>query len=182
MWSPPALPQDLEGPAQDCPGRDFVVRLPGAVQVGVIEALDRLDRASRAKGVFGRPWWWTKRKRRVATSTTFTPSTTTPIQGIPELERCREALIEYMAINEKVIGSATVAGATKLYPYLADLCRILDEQEIPHPTLHYRGPAMLHTGIWSRFLGDLWAARHDIEKARRVYQPPPLSLQGGSCS
>ena len=97
------------------------------------------------------------------------PPDTPAMRGIPELERCREALVEYMAIDEQVIGSATVAGTAKLYPYLTDLCRILDEQEIPHPEIEYTVLEIRNTGIWSRFLGDLWAERHDIERARRVY-------------
>ena len=100
-----------------------------------------------------------------------TASETTLIRGIPELERCQQALVKYSAIpSERMVGSAHIAGSTELYPYMTDLCRVLDEQEIPHPEIDYDGLTIVDTGKWSRFLGELWAVRHDIERARRVYK------------
>lgn len=93
-----------------------------------------------------------------------------PIQGIEELKRCQMALVKYMAIpRSSPIGSAEIAGSVELYPFMTDLCRILDEQAIPHPEIDY-GIIIVDTKRWSKFVGDLWAVRHDIEKARRLYQ------------
>jgi len=93
-----------------------------------------------------------------------------PITGQEELERCREALVEYMSIDEEKLGRATAAGSVKLYPYLAEACRVLDDQNIPHPTIDYTGVYLSGVKKWTVFLGDLWAVRHDLERARRVYQ------------
>ena len=68
-----------------------------------------------------------------------------------------------------MVGSAHIAGSAELYPYMAELCRILDEQRISHPEIDYH-LEIGDTGKWARFLGDLWAVRHDIKRARRVYQ------------
>lgn len=93
-----------------------------------------------------------------------------PIASIPELERCHQALVKYMAIPaQRPIGKDEIAGSAELYPYMAELCRILDEQRIPHPEIDYH-LTIVDTGPWAKFLGDLWAVRHDIEQARRVYQ------------
>ena len=93
-----------------------------------------------------------------------------PIARVAELERCHQALVKYMAIPaRRPIGEDEIAGSAELYPHLAELCRILDEQDIPHPEIDY-GLTIVDTGPWAKFLGDLWAVRHDIEQARRVYQ------------
>ena len=115
--------------------------------------------------------WRAKWRERVAArSTASAHAGTNPIQGFPELEACRAALTGYMALPAtRMVGSAHIVGSAKLYPYLADLCRILDEQEIPHPEIDYH-LTIVDTGKWARFLGDLWAARHDLERARRVYR------------
>lgn len=90
--------------------------------------------------------------------------------GIPELERCQQALVKYMALpTSRMVGSVEIAGSAELYPYMAELCHILDEQEIPHPEIDYHF-SIVDTGEWAKFLGNLWAVRHDIEKARLVYQ------------
>ena len=95
---------------------------------------------------------------------------TVPIARIGELERCHQALVKYMAIPAgRPIGEDEIAGSAELYPHLAELCRILDEQGIPHPEIDY-DLTIVDTGPWAKFLGDLWAVRHDIELARRVYQ------------
>ena len=92
------------------------------------------------------------------------------MSGIPELVRCQQALIKYMAIpRERPISSAEIAGSVELYPYMTDLCRILDEQGIPHPQIDY-GLTIVDTRKWSKFLGDLWAVRHDTAKARCVHR------------
>ena len=110
----------------------------------------------------GKPLW--------RTLTATIASTTTPMAGIPELKHCQQALVKYMAIpSQPTLGSAHIAGSAELYPYMTDLCRVLDEQEIPHPEIDYY-LEIVGTGIWSKFLGALWAVRHDIEQAKRVYQ------------
>ncbi|MCY4471135.1 MAG: hypothetical protein OXC08_20660 [Thiotrichales bacterium] len=96
---------------------------------------------------------------------------TTPMQGIAELERCQQALVKYMAIPlERPVGRAEIAGSVELYPYMTDLCRVLNDQGIPHPEIDYRGLTIVDTGKWRRFLGDLWAVRHDLERAKCVHQ------------
>ncbi len=93
-----------------------------------------------------------------------------PMASNPELERCHQALVEDMAIPaQRPIGEDEIAGSAELYPYMAELCRILDEPCIPHPEIDYH-LTIVDTGPWAKFLGDLWAVRHDIEQARRVYQ------------
>ena len=90
-----------------------------------------------------------------------------PMEGQTELERCREALVKYMAIPwQRMVGSAQIAGSAELYPHTVDLCRVLDEQDIAHPEIDYRGLTILGAGEWARLLGDLWAVRHDVEAAR----------------
>ena len=97
-------------------------------------------------------------------------SATTPMAGIAELDLCQKALVKYMAIPSQSIGeSAQIAGSAELYPHMATLCGILDEQGIPHPEIDYY-LTIGDTGPWAKFLGDLWAVRHDIEQAQRVYQ------------
>ena len=96
-----------------------------------------------------------------------------PMASIPELERCHQALVKYMAIPaQSPISKDEIAGSAELYPYMTELCRILDEQGIPHPAIDYH-LTIVDTGSWARFLGDLWAVRHDIKQARRVYQRDP---------
>lgn len=93
-----------------------------------------------------------------------------PMAGIPELERCHQALVKYMAIPaQSPISKDEIAGSAELYPHMAELCRILDEQGIPRPDIDYH-LTIVNTGPWAKFLGDLWAVRHDIEQARCVYQ------------
>ena len=124
-------------------------------------------------------WWWFHwypprwfrhlRKSRRSVAAPKTHSGTNPMRGIEELERCQQALVKYMAIPaQRMAGSAHNAGSAELYPYMVELCRILDDQGIPHPEIDYH-LEIVDTGVWSRFLGDLWAVRHDIERARRVY-------------
>ena len=50
------------------------------------------------------------------------------------------------------------------------LCCVLDEQNIPHPDIDYDGLIIVDCAKWSVFLGKLWAVRHDLEQARRVYR------------
>jgi len=96
----------------------------------------------------------------------------TLIKGVPELERCREALVKYMGLPTGRLSDipARIAGSAELYPYMTDLCRVLDEQKIPHPEIDWDATTIIATGKWSRFLGELWAVRHNIDAARRVYQ------------
>lgn len=118
------------------------------------------------------PWEDLKQGRMAAPPAGPSPSEThttmVPMQGIPELERCHQALVKYMAIPaQRPISNDEIAGCAELYP--AELCRILDEQDIPHPEIDY-GITIVDTGVWARFLGDLRAVRHDIDQARRVHQ------------
>ena len=92
-----------------------------------------------------------------------------PMTGHAEVEHCQQVLIKYLAIpSQRMLGSAHIAGSLELYPYMTELCRVLDDQGIPHPEIDYH-LEIVDTGVWSRFLGDLWAVRHDIKRARRVY-------------
>ena len=110
--------------------------------------------------------WW---ERRTGTLAGYTARIVS-MMGIEELERCRQAPVKYMAIpSQRMIGSAKIAGSAELYPYMADLCRVLDDQGISHPEIDYH-LEIVDTGTWARFLGDLWAVRHDLERARLVYR------------
>ena len=97
-------------------------------------------------------------------------SATTPMKGIPELERCHGELVKYIAKPyDYPIGQQEIAATQEFLPHVVKLCRILDEQGIPHPPIP-RGLTFTGTGEWGRFLADLMAVQHDIELARRVYQ------------
>ena len=56
------------------------------------------------------------------------------------------------------------------------LCRVLDEQNIPHPDIDHDGLIIIDYGKWSVCLGKLWAVRHDVEQARKVYREDQRSL------
>ena len=94
-----------------------------------------------------------------------------PISGIPELERCREELAEYIraATKNRMVDGEHMAASFRFLPHLLNLCEILDTQEIPHPKVEL-GIVVLNGDEWDRYLAKLWAVRHDIERARRVYQ------------
>ena len=109
-------------------------------------------------------------KEKHASAWNFTEPETIPMRGIEELERCHQALVKYMAIPAtSPINREEIAGSTELYPRMKALCCVLDEQNIPHPDIVYDGLIIANCAKWSIFLGNLWAVRHDLEKARRVY-------------
>ena len=114
-------------------------------------------------------WWIRRRVAARAARAEKLPSTA--IAGIPELERCHAAFVEYIAScsDHYPIGQQDLAATQKFLPHLHDLCRVLNEQGIACPAIR-RGITFTGTGEWGEFLAKLWAARHDIEQARRVYQ------------
>ena len=97
-----------------------------------------------------------------------------PMSGIPELERCHQELVKYIGAPSDgyPISRKDIAASAKFVPYLIRLCHILDEQDIPHPpppnpnSLVFTG-----TGEWVYFLSSLWAVCHDLEKARKAFNP-----------
>ena len=94
----------------------------------------------------------------------------TSMKGLPELERCQQALVRYMGSPVgRPINEADIAATQELRPYVYALCEVLDAQEIPHPEVD---AAIVFSGTaeWGEFLARLWAVRHDIDKARLVYQ------------
>ena len=123
-------------------------------------------------------WWWFHwypprwfRRLREAQRLAATAPTTTPIEGIPELERCHAALVEYIAscTDKYPIGQQDIAASQKFLPHVVRLYRLLDEQNISHPPIR-RGVTFTGTGELGRFLAELMAVQHDIKQARRVYQ------------
>ena len=119
---------------------------------------------------------WRARRRSVA----LTPAAivepeaapaTTPMRGIPEMERCREELAEYIiaATKQRMVDGEHMAASIRFLPHLLELCEILDSQNIPHPKVKL-GLVVLNGGEWGRYFANLWAVRHDIERARRVYK------------
>ena len=115
--------------------------------------------------------WREYRKRAAARRTSSTRAGTNPMTGIPELERCREELAEYIiaATKQRMVDGEHMAASIRFLPHLLELCEILDSQEIPHPKVKL-GLVVLNGGEWGRYFANLWAVRHDIERARRVYQ------------
>ena len=102
---------------------------------------------------------------------------TRPMAGIPELKRCHQVLVKYMAIPPtSPISSEEIAGSAELYPHMEALCCVLDEQNIPHPDIDHDGLIIVDYGKWSVCLGKLWAVRHDVEQARKVYREDQRSL------
>ena len=121
-------------------------------------------------------WWWVyfppkwERRRREAKRATKLASTTTPIEGVAELERCQKRLVIYLTVPvDSPVSQLQIAATQEFLPHVVRLCRILDEQGIPHPPIR-RGLTFTGTGEWGRFLAELMAVQHDIERARRVYQ------------
>ena len=92
------------------------------------------------------------------------------MRGIVELKRCHAELVKYMAKpNNYPISQQEIAATQAFLPHVVKLCRILDEQNIPHPPIP-KGLTFTGTGEWGLFLAELMAVQHDIELARRVYQ------------
>ena len=134
------------------------------------------------------PWEDLKQGRLAAPPAGTSPSeshtTAVPMHGIPVLERCHQALVKYMAIPaQRPMSNGEIAGSAELYPYMAELCGNLDEQDISHPKIDY-GITIVNTRVWARFLGDLRAVRHDIDQARcvdqgiRAHEPPRARRPG----
>ena len=93
------------------------------------------------------------------------------MSGQVELERCHAEFVKYIrnCSGEYPIGQQDIAATQAFLPHVVKLCRILDEQDIPHPPIP-QGVTFTGTGEWGRFLANLMAVQHDIEQARRVYQ------------
>ena len=95
---------------------------------------------------------------------------TAPIAKVPELEHCLDALIEYSGIPaERVISAAEIAASNAALAPLYAVCKILDDQQIPHPKVD-NGIVLLGSAEWIDFLARVLAVRHDLEQARRVYR------------
>ena len=72
-----------------------------------------------------------------------------------DLERCHQELVKYMGTPlGRKIDHRIISASAALYPHMAKLCEVLDEQQIPHPEIDY-GVTIVNTGIWSKFLGKL---------------------------
>ena len=95
-----------------------------------------------------------------------------PMRGIPELELCQQELVKYLNVPYKhPIGNREIAATQEFLPHLKALCHILDEQDIPHPPLpDPKELTFTGTGKWGDFFSSLLAVRHDLEKARKVWQ------------
>ena len=95
-----------------------------------------------------------------------------PMSGIPELERCNQEFVKYVGTPYNYpIGQKEIAATQAFLPHLKTLCHILDEQDISHPPLpNPRELTFTGTGKWGDFLSSLWAVRHDLEKARKVFR------------
>ena len=121
-----------------------------------------------------RAWRKERRKRRsVARRTPSTRPGKTPMRGIQELERCHQEFVKYVGTPyEYPIGHREIAATQAFLPYVKQLCRILDEQSIPHPSIP-GGLTFTGTDEWGRFMAELWAVSHDIEAAQRVYPSRP---------
>lgn len=95
---------------------------------------------------------------------------TRPMTGIPELEHCQQALIEYSGVPaERVISAAEIAASHAALVPLYAACKVLDGQQIPHPEVD-KGIVLLGSAEWIDFLARVLAVRHDLEDARRVYR------------
>lgn len=91
-----------------------------------------------------------------------------PMRGQEELKRFHEAFVEYLQVPAgPVIGNMQVAASDKFRPHIEGLCRLLDEQGIPHPDIP-DGIVFDDTHKWGIFLAKLLAFRDDLEKARPV--------------
>ena len=112
----------------------------------------------------GVPWVWKKIRARRAPKALSSEAQTS-------LERCQKGIADYVRIaaSESVSGHETLGAWWAFRPDLTELSRILYEQEIPHPEIE-SSVGLNNAGEWSRFMATLWAVRHDVEAARRVYR------------
>ena len=84
------------------------------------------------------------------------------------LERCHAAFLEYMKVPaSRPISNEEIVATQAFLPHVHKLCRLLDEQGIPHLDIP-DGLIFDNTGKWGVFMARLLAVRGDRDEARKV--------------
>ena len=85
-----------------------------------------------------------------------------------ELWAAQEALVEYQ--RALTGGEADRLPAKQaLMPHLHALCRVLDDENIPHPPIEESLFLLDNQAEWGDFIARLWAVRRNIRLARKVF-------------
>ena len=116
-----------------------------------------------------RPSFWARTKRCIRRTLWAGSTRPTLVRGIAEIERCHQELVKYICSQQPdQIGFEDNALWVAFQPHIETVCRILDEQEIPHPEID-TDIILVGTREWGTFLAKVLAVKHDVEKARLVY-------------